>query len=211
MIRVKAIILAATVLLLGLAAWAQEFPIAEVTADYTYARDNPSSNYSQPGSLNGGGGSYTLNLNQYLGIKADLQGYGSTRHTFNIPQTPNFPNGATGTVEGNLFTYMFGPELKLRLPTWQPFFHTLFGGAHTNVYANAESSICNGNGVCKSSSVPSNNAFAASFGGGLDIKLDRYVAFMPVEIDYVLTRFNNEFTSNQHTFRYAAGIVFSNF
>ena len=197
--------------MLGLAAWAQEFPIAEVTVDYTYARSNPSNKYSQPGSLNGGGGSYTLNLNQYLGIKADLQGYGSTQHSFNIPPNANFPQGATGTAQGNLFTYMFGPEIKLRSPTWQPFFHTLVGGAHTTLYANAESSICSGNGICKSSSAPSNNAFAAAFGGGLNIKLDKYLAFMPVEIDYVFSHFNNEFTSNQHNFRYSAGMVFFNF
>ena len=48
-------------------------------------------------------------------------------------------------------------------------------------------------------------------GGGLDIPLSHSIAFRPVQVDYVLTRFGNGFTSgnqNQSNFRYQAGIQF---
>ena len=48
-------------------------------------------------------------------------------------------------------------------------------------------------------------------GGGLDIPLSHSIAFRPVQVDYVLTRFGNGFTAgnqNQSNFRYQAGIQF---
>jgi hypothetical protein len=39
-------------------------------------------------------------------------------------------------VQGNLFTYMFGPQVKFRTQEFQLFAHVLFGAAHSNVYAN---------------------------------------------------------------------------
>ena len=78
------------VLLLGVVAWAQEFPRYEVGVNYSYMRFNPSTNTNSH-SLNGGGGSITFNINEYLGIKADLQGTGSNDTEFHIPAGPNFP------------------------------------------------------------------------------------------------------------------------
>ena len=46
------------ILLLGVGAWGQEFPRAEVGFNYSYARYAPSSSYSKGHSLNGGGGSW---------------------------------------------------------------------------------------------------------------------------------------------------------
>ena len=50
-----------------------------------------------------------------------------------------------------------------------------------------------------------------AFGGGLDIPFHKHVSFRPVEIDYLLTRFDNPFTGhkNQNNFRYATGLVFT--
>ena len=58
---------------------------------------------------------------------------------------------------------------------------------------------------------PSNNAFDFVLGDGLDIPLSHCIAFRPVQVDYVLTRFGNGFTAvnqNQSNFRYQAGIQF---
>jgi len=98
--------------------------------------------FSLRDSLNGGGGTLVFNVNKYLGLKADLQGYGSTTSHFVITPRPVFPAGAVANVQGNLFTYLFGPQIKVRTPKVQPFFHLLFGGAHSNVYANAFKTIC---------------------------------------------------------------------
>ncbi len=203
------ILIAVSVLLLGLAAFAQEYPVAEVAATYSYVRYAPSAQYTQGHSLNGAGGAITYNFNDYLGIKMDLQGFGSTQTNFTIPASTNFPIGATGRVEGNLFTYMFGPQIKFRTPKLHPYGHLLFGGAHSNVYADAYKSLCQA-GTCSFSKAPAGDAFAMAFGGGVDIPVNRTVSIRVGEVDYLLTRFTNQFTNtNQSNLRYSGGIVFT--
>jgi hypothetical protein len=201
-----------SMLFLGLAAWAQEFPRIEVGADYSYVRFNPSTAYSKGHSGNGGGGSAVFNLTSFLGIKMDLQGFGSNTTGFNIAPNSTFPNGLHGSVQGNLFTYLFGPQVKVRAHGLHPFGQLLFGGAHSNVYGNAFKTLCQPIvGVCGISGAPASNAFAMEFGGGVDIPINKTISFRPAEIDYLLTRFSNPLsgTNNQNNFRYSAGVVFT--
>lgn len=209
--KVKAIQLAAIVLLFGLTAWAQEFPRAELAVDYSFARYAPSASYTQGHSLNGGGGAIKININEYLGFLMDLQGYGSNKSTFTIPPNTYFPGGGSGTVSGNLFTFLFGPQIKVRAHGLHPFAQLLFGGAHSNVYGNAYKQICQPiAGGCSFTGAPASDAFAMAFGGGVDIPLGHSISFRPAEADYLLTRFTNHFANtNQNNFRYSAGLVFS--
>ena len=194
-------------LLLSVNAWSQEYPKAEVGFDYSYARYNPNPYGAQGRNLNGGGGSLVFNVDQYLGIKMDLQGYGSSTSTFVVPAGPIFPSGGSASVSGNLFTYLFGPQIKIHSPKAQPFVQALFGGAHSNVYANAFKNIC-GLGACGVSTAPSSNAFAMAFGGGVDIPVGRVVSIRPAELDYLFTDFTNRFNnSHQNNFRYSGGIT----
>jgi hypothetical protein len=207
----KALIFGA-VLLFGVAAWAQEFPRAELGLNYSYVRYAPSVSYSKGHSLNGGGGSVTFNWNEYLGIRADLQGYGSNTTGFNIAPNPTFPSGLSGNVQGNLFTYLIGPQFKVRAHKLQPFASLLFGGAHTNVYGNAYKTLCQPIvGGCGITKAPTAEAFAMSFGGGVDIPINHRVSFRPAEVNYLLTRFSNPLTktNNQNNFRYSVGINLS--
>ena len=208
----KVALFAAVFLLFGLAAWAQEFPRAEVSFDYSYARYAPSASYTKGHSLNGGGGSAIFNINEYLGIKMDLQGYGSNHTAFNIPSNATFPGGLHGDVQGNLFTYLFGPQIKVRTHGIQPYGHVLFGAAHSNVYQDAFTTLCQpiARG-CAVSAKPGSDAFALAFGGGVDIPINHVVSFRPAEIDYLLTRFSNPFsgTNNQNNFRYLVGVLFT--
>ena len=199
-------------LLAAIATWAQEWPKVEVGAGYSYMRFAPSGPYTKGHSLNGGGGSLVYNWNEYLGIQMELQGYTSNTTGFTIPPTSTFPRGLTGNVQGNLFTYLFGPQFKVRAHGIQPLAHLLFGGAHTNVYGNAFKTLCQPIvGNCVVTKAPTANAFAMEFGGGIDIPINRTISFRPVQIDYVLTRFSNPFTktNNQNNFHYSAGIVFT--
>jgi hypothetical protein len=200
------------IFLLGLAARAQEFPRAEVGFDYSYARYAPSASYTKGHSMNGGGGTATFNINEYLGIKMDLQGYGSNHTAFNIPPNATFPGGLHGDVQGNLFTYLFGPQIKVRAHGIQPYGHVLFGGAHSNVYQDAFTTLCQpvASG-CAVRAKPASDAFALAFGGGVDIPINHIVTFRPAEIDYLLTRFSNPFsgTNNQNNFRYLVGVLFA--
>ena len=208
---IKAVQFTILLMLSAMSAWAQEFPRFDVGADYSFVRFSPNAQYTQGHSLNGGGGSITINWNEFLGIKADFQGYQSTTNGFTIPTGLSFPGGASGKVSGDLFTYMFGPQLKVRTHQMHPFVHLLFGAAHSNVYANAFKQICQPiAGTCSFKTSPAEDAFAMAFGGGIDIPLGHTISFRPAEVNYLLTRFTNQFAnSNQNNFRYSAGLVFS--
>jgi Outer membrane protein beta-barrel domain len=201
-----------TIFLVGLTAWGQEFPRMEAGANYSYLRFAPSGPYTKGHSLNGGGGSLVYNWNEYLGLKLDLQGYTSNTTDYNIPANSTFPTGLTGTVQGNMFTYLFGPQMKVRAHKIQPFGHLLFGGAHTNVYGNAFKTLCQPmTGICGITKAPTAEAFAMDFGGGVDIPINKIISFRPAQIDYLLTRYSNPFTktNNQNNFRYSVGILFA--
>lgn len=206
------ILVAGAIFLLGTAVWAQEFPRAEVAVNYSYQRFAPTVKYAQGHSLNGGGGSVVFNWNEYLGIRADLEGFTSNTVGFHIPANATFPSGLNGNVQGNLFTYMFGPQLKVRAHRVEPFGSLLFGGAHTNVYGNAFKTLCQPiAGGCGVTKAPTAEAFALSVGGGIDIPINKTISFRPGEFNYVMTRFSNPFTgtNNQNHFRYSVGVNFN--
>ncbi len=206
----KKALLLVTVFLLGVAAVAQEFPRAEVAAMYSYMRFAPAAKYTSGMNLNGGGGSVTININQYFGLKAELDGFGASKATFTIPVGNALaPDGATVTASGNMFTYLFGPQIKVRTPKVHPYFHALFGGVHSTLYANAFAA-CPATEPCAASAKPSQNAFGMAIGGGLDIPVSKLIGIRVGQFDYLLTRFNNTIaTNNQNNFRYSAGIVFN--
>ncbi len=164
-----------------------------------------------PFSLNGGGGGIDYNFNQFIGIKGDLQGYGSTTRVFSNVLVVN-PLSTTPTVvptvsvSGNLFTYMVGPQFRLPTHTFKPFAEILFGGAHTNTYTNLIK-------VTGSTVNPNNNAFAMAVGGGFDIRVSHTISIRPFQMDYLLTRFGTSLlpggNHNQNNFRYSAGVNFT--
>ena len=204
-----------TMLLLGLVAVAQEYPKAELALDYSYMHFAPSQAFTNNKSLNGGGGAFVWNFTEHIGVKMDLQGYGSFTDTFVIPAgTPGLPSGANGSVSGNLFTYLFGPQLKFRKQRFEILTDTLIGAAHSNVYGSAFKTICQpiAGGCSGIKSSPSNNGWAVLLGGGIDIPINHTVSIRPAQLDYLLTRFGNAFTeanANQNSFRYSAGVVFN--
>jgi hypothetical protein len=198
--KIAKLVVFCVVLLVGVAASSQDFYRAEVTADYSYARFYPVARGTQSLSLNGGGGAAVVYFNDYVGIKMDFQGYGSNTVTWTNP------TGGFVKAQGNLFTYMFGPQIKVRAPKFEPFVHILFGGAHSNVYANLTKACQNS---CITSGSPSGDAFAMAIGGGFDIPVGKSIEIRPAEIDYLMTRFTNQFNnSSQNNFRYSGGVSF---
>jgi hypothetical protein len=211
MLATRKAILFVVTLLLGTTAWAQEYPRNEVAVDYSYAYYVPSTGYSKATnqSLNGGGGAYVFNFSPYLGFKVDLQGYGSFTNNFTIPVSTNFPQGGLANVQGNLFTYLFGPQVKFRTHFMQPYGNLLVGAAHSNLYGNAYKD-CGVSVVCSFSKAPSGNAFAFALGGGVDIPVGHHVQIRPANFDYLLTNFSNPFNhGSQSNWRYAAGMNFT--
>jgi|SRR5215831_74940 len=125
--KVRFVLVFAVALLLGGMAIAQE-----VTGDYSYFRFNPGlSKYFNSHSLTGGGGQVTFFITPNIGLAGDLRGYGS------YTQCTKPSAIIQGCASGNLFTYMFGSQLKARIGKLEAFPEVLLGGAHSNFYGNA--------------------------------------------------------------------------
>lgn len=136
--KISPLLVAGIVLLFGANTLAQDMPTSfEVGVDYSLSHFIPALTGSQAHNLSGGGGSIVYYTPmKWLGVKMDLQGYASTTSTFTIPiGTPLVPKGGILNVQGNLFTYMFGPVIKKRGKI-EPYGQVLVGGAYTNVYGN---------------------------------------------------------------------------
>jgi len=209
----RAISLLAVFATMGLSAWAQaEYPKAEVAADFALAVFDPNASFTSSHNLFGGGGSFTYNFSKWIGIAAVLQGYGSQTNAFNIPAGTKFGSITTTSplsfnANGNLFTYLFGPRIK-KHGRLQPFGEALFGGAHTNVYANVNRTVAATIQII--GGAPNQTACTMEAGCGRDFKVSHAISLRPVQADYLLTRFGNRYSkTNQNSFHYSAGIVFA--
>ena len=163
---------------------AQDTPKLDVFVGYSYFRDNPSTSGVSSFNLHGGSASVAYNANGWLSGVADFGGY----HANNILGTG---------VDGTLSTYLFGPRISYRRhERITPFAQTLFGVAHAS-----------GSGFGASGT---SNAFAASLGGGVDVKLFHRLSFRAAQVEYLLTRFPETTTSRetQNNLRVSTGVVF---
>jgi hypothetical protein len=202
-VKNKLVLLLSLVFLLTMTGFAQDYPKFEVPVGFSFVNVHP--NTAQLTSFNvfGGGGGFVYNVSPMIGIKADFMGYtqGSGQKIF---QNGNL----VGNVSGNLFTYMFGPQIKKHSGKFQPFGEALFGAAHTNLDAN----LCKLENGCGSGS-GNNNGFAMEFGGGLDIPITKTIQFRPVEVDYLYTHFGSNHiagaSASQNNFKYVAGVNFT--
>jgi len=206
--KISKAILFGALLLAGVPALAQR---ADVFGEYSYLHFTPGIDGLESRSFNGGGGGADLYFLKIFGIKADFMGYASTTFTKTYPNTVIVPGRGTipaGTysVQGNMYTYLFGPVLRIPLPVVHPFGEALFGGSYTDAYANLAKAI-NANGGTLSA--PSQHPFTLAAGAGVDVSVSHRLAIRLGEFDYVLTRYSNPLTnsSNQNNFRYTGGVI----
>lgn len=207
-------ILVAVMLLCGTVAFTQDR--LEVFGEYSYLRFNPSlAGFSgvHNRSFNGGGGGVQLNFAKIFGIKGEVMGYGNTSFTQTLTSPVILPGGGvipagTYTSQSNMFTYLFGPVLRIPIPKVVPFGEILFGASNTNGYADLSNAIIAAGGTI--SKTPTQHPFTMDIGGGVDISVSHRVSIRPIEIGYVLTRYTNPLTNtnNQNSFRYCGAIVF---
>jgi outer membrane immunogenic protein len=103
-------------------------------------------------------------------------------------------------IDDKEVTYLFGPRFNWRHSRLNPYVQSLFGGAH----------------AWNSPSNTTQNAFAMATGGGLDYNLTRHISIKPIQVEYLMTRFdsarlgpaNGSFGDHQNDVRYSAGVVF---
>jgi hypothetical protein len=147
-----------------------------------------------------GGYSY-VRFNPGQGADAINQNGWESEATYRM--TPMF--GLTGDVNGSyksqsgaqnhVYTYMFGPEVKMANEKGAFFVHGLFGFAHDNVSAD----------VLGTTISVSDNAFASAFGGGYDWNASKSVSIRLFQADYLVTRFGS---ATQNNIRMAFGVTF---
>jgi hypothetical protein len=190
-------------LLIGICASAQDVPKVEVPIGFSFVNVHPNQPAITSFNVFGGGVGFVYNFTPMIGVKGDFMGY-----TQGTGQRVTENGQFVGNVSGNLFTYMFGPQIKKHSGKIQPFGEALFGGAHTNLDAN----LCEVLGTC-TSGTGSNNGFAMEFGVGLDIPITRHIQFRPVEVDYLYTHFGSNHiagaSASQNNFKYFGGINFT--
>jgi hypothetical protein len=142
---------------------AQDYPKFEVPVGFSFVNVHPDLSPITSFNVFGGGGGFVYNISPMFGVKADFTGY---TQGSGLKDKLTQAGYAAGNVNGNVFTYMFGPQFKKHSGKLQPFVEGLFGAAHGNAYANIYNTV---HGSTSASS--NNNAFAMEFGGGLDLAL----------------------------------------
>ena len=132
----------------------------------------------------GAGASATYNFNNWFGVTLDT--------------STHWGSGEAGIVkridDAAFSTLSVGPKLTYRHDRFSPFFEVLVG-VH-RLMPDAFHDV---------------DKMGVMFGGGLDIKVNKHLAFRPFETSYYMTRIPSLLTghiSNRNNFRYAAGVNF---
>ena len=186
-----ALLCGAMLLFAGIAS-AQENPKVEVFGGYSYIR---ASYFGLGLNFNGGGGSVSYNPNKWLGVVGDFGG----NHWSDFG------------VDANVITYLFGPKIAYRTEKFTPFAQVLFGGAHISGSAVGSCPTARVRPQASCTLSGSENAFAMTFGGGLDYNATPHIGIRLAQAEYLMTRFQgfgSNFGNTQNSFRYEAGVVF---
>lgn len=181
-------IVACLLLLMPCLALAQDAPRVEVFGGYSYLRgdeeDFPETD------LHGWNVSGNVNLNKWFGVKADFSG-----HYNDFQISPG--------VKADLNTHLFLGGVQFTSYKYEkasPFVHALLGVARSGF---SVSSAVAGTGPRSLH----DNAFALVLGGGLDVRINKALAWRAAQIDYVLTTFDDLRDDRQHNLRLSTGLV----
>ncbi len=141
-------------------------------------------------------GAFTVNVNSYFGIAVDV------RYGFDDIITGRVSNGSDLDINANIeykdLAILAGPRFAFRTERVTPFVHALFGmdrgkvksvlaGTETDSWENEETGL------------------GIAVGGGFDVNLGNTVALRLAQVDYYLTRYNEEIMNN---ISFSGGIVF---
>lgn len=171
---------------------AQDTPKVEVFGGYSYMRANIVISGALF-NLNGASGSVAYNVNNWLGVVADVGVY--------------HQGSVTGSgLSLTLSSYQFGPRISLRKNKHLvPFGQALVGVGHAGG-ALYTSSL--GTGLAP---LGANNGFLFTAGGGVDWKLNHSIGIRLVQAEYLYSQFlNGSGNGNrQNNLRLSGGVVFS--
>jgi len=160
-------------------------PKYELAGMYSYINFNPGNSFPNFNN-NGGTGSFTYNVNPYLGLTAEAGFYSFERRV--VP--------AVGKTEGGFQTFMAGPRLNLRRDHFVPFAEVLFGALRASGQVTGTDRY---------------NSFALAAGGGVDIVFTKHIAWRFAQLDYLRSYVAGPWVDpnyRQNSFRAGTGIVF---
>lgn len=216
--------------------FAQQVPRLEISGGYSYlhidsqgvtgSKLDSACNILSPGlcppgtfkvhqGFNGWSAAAQVNLNRWLGVKADFTGhYGKPLTTSAAAQTFLTGLGVTGfPPKVSSYTFLFGPVVSKQIGRYKPFGHALFGGNRLSSETIGTGSIPIFIPGFPASIQLTDTAFAMAFGGGLDWKLTRHISLRVGQADYLLTKHDfsaglSSVAKHQNNLRASAGIVF---
>ncbi len=199
----KIVWLCGVILLLSVPAMAQDEPKFDLFGGYSYVHANFGTPSSGGGAitanLNGGSGAVAFYPSKHFGFVGDFGGYklGTLKQ-----------GSASADVSGSVFTYLFGPRIRFGGEKATPFAQVLFGGAHIGDVTDTTGVLC---GTAGCTAINSENAFAMTLGGGLDINVSHHFGIRG-QAEYLMTRFTdiNSTTgakATQNNARISVGIV----
>ncbi|HVA62302.1 MAG TPA: PKD domain-containing protein, partial [Terriglobales bacterium] len=177
------------------------FPRFELFAGYSYVRALRNSG-NRIAWMSGLSSSFAINANRYLGVVFDFAAYHASRFGPGAP-----PTGGIVPASGKVFTYMVGPRLSFRHPSFTPFVQALFGemDARTLTLKN-----CNGGGCTP---LLAQSGFGFNLGAGLDYTLSHHLAWRVIQAEYAMTRLPDPTSlagqvRSQNDLRLSTGLVF---
>lgn len=150
----------------------------DIFGGYSYVRFNPGQGASAI-NQNGWESMATFKVTPMFGIAADVDGSYNT----------------TAGAKNSVYTYMFGPQVKMGNDKGALLIHGLFGFAHDSVSAN----------ILGTNISTSDNAFASAIGAGYDWRANETISVRLFQFDYLMTRFGS---ATQNNMRLAFGITF---
>jgi outer membrane protein OmpA-like peptidoglycan-associated protein len=163
-------------------------PRIEFAGMYDFLNFSPGDPFANS-SNQGASAGITYNASKWVGLTGEVGTYGGKRNIFPL-------TGNNNLVDGGIISYLFGPRLNLRkFDYFVPFGEFLVGAVR-------------GNGQITGTGTQ--NAFAMAPGGGVDLVLNKNLAWRVAELNYVLTSFSGPAvaaTGRQNSFRAATGLV----
>jgi hypothetical protein len=134
---------------------------------------------------NGWNAAATYKLNRLIGVEGDFSGTYATNSGVNL----------------HVYTYTGGPVVSIPAPIIRPFVHALFGGMQLTGSADGVSTTFNG--------------FTTMFGGGVDAKVNHFLAIRLGQVDWLYYHFGSKTIagtpfpafSGSNNVRFSTGVV----
>jgi opacity protein-like surface antigen len=146
------------------------------------------------------------NFSRWLGVKGDFSAH-FKNFDVDDPITPS----TVYEVDASLYNFLVGLQLKDNnrdSGRVKPFGHAMVGAAHSRTTFNDaffEGPFCSDPDFDCDDFTESDTGFAAAFGGGVDVRVNRNFSVRAIQVDYNPTWIGG---STQHNFRFGVGVVF---